>query len=114
MHELGLVKQVVDTVEKLVNEQDLTQVASVTLEIGEVSGIIPDYLLDCWQWMQKKTEILQNTELVIEELPATTMCESCGTTYATVEHGKQCPSCQSEHTYLLGGNEFIIKEIVAC
>lgn len=114
MHELGLVKQVVDTVENLVEEQGLTQVASVTLEIGEVSGILPDYLLDCWQWMQKKVAILETTELKIESLPALTLCESCDARYATLEHGKTCPTCGCEDTYLLHGNEFIIKEILAC
>ena len=36
--------------EKIVEENHLTQVASVTLEVGEVSGIIPYYLTDCWKW----------------------------------------------------------------
>ena len=32
----------------------------------------------------------------------------------TVEHGKICPYCGSEHTYLQQGNEFNIKEIEGC
>ena len=38
-------------------------------------------------------------------------CEDCRKTYPTVEHGKICPHCGSEHTYLLQGSEFNIKEI---
>ena len=41
MHELGTVFYVIQEVEKVVEENHLTQVASVTLEVGEVSGIIP-------------------------------------------------------------------------
>ena len=44
MHELGTVFYVIQEVEKVVEENHLTQVASVTLEVGEVSGIIPYYL----------------------------------------------------------------------
>ena len=33
--------------------------------------------------------------------------------YETVTYGKICPNCGSEHTYLLKGNEFMIKEIAA-
>ena len=33
--------------------------------------------------------------------------------YGTVAHGKICPYCGSEHTYLLRGNEFILKNITA-
>ena len=50
MHELGTVFYVIREVEQVVEENHLTKVASVTLEIGEVSGIIPYYLTDCWQW----------------------------------------------------------------
>ena len=44
MHELGTIYYVIDTVEKLAAENDLKKVASITLEVGEVSGIIPEYL----------------------------------------------------------------------
>lgn len=50
MHELGTVFYVIREVEQVVEENHLTKVASVTLEIGEVSGLIPYYLTDCWQW----------------------------------------------------------------
>ena len=39
MHELGTVFYVIREVEQVVEENHLTKVASVTLEIGEVSGI---------------------------------------------------------------------------
>ena len=44
-------------------------------------------------------------------IPAVTFCEYCQQTYPTVEHGKTCPYCGSEHTYLVQGNEQYIKEI---
>ena len=113
MHELGLVKQVIDSVEHLAEEQRLTRVASVTLEIGEVSGVLPEYLLDCWNWARQKSGLLKDARLETIALPATTRCEDCAATYPTVEHGKRCPACQSEHTVLLCGDEFIIKETLA-
>ena len=39
------------------------------------------------------------------------MCEDCKKEYPTVEYGKTCPYCGSEHTYLIRGNEVLIKEI---
>ena len=38
MHELGTIYYVIDTVEKLAAENDLKKVASITLEVGTVSG----------------------------------------------------------------------------
>ena len=81
---------------------------------GEVSGIIPYYLTDCWKWAVEKSQYLKGAELKIETLPAVTYCEDCKQTYPTVKYAKICPHCKSEHTYLLSGNEYTIKEIEAC
>lgn len=114
MHELGVVFHIIKGVEKTAADYQLTDIASVTVELGQVSTVIPHYLTDCWTWAVKKTTLLKNAELVIEEIPAVTYCEGCGETYSTVQYGKLCPNCGSERTYLLQGNEVNIKEIEAC
>ena len=48
MHELGIVFHVIKTIEQVGQEQGLQNVASVTLELGEVSGAIPHELESCW------------------------------------------------------------------
>ena len=113
MHELGTIYYVIDTVEKLMVENQLTKVASITLEIGEVSGIIPDDLMDFWQYARSKTEHFKETELKIEELKAVTYCQDCRQTYPTMTYGKECPYCHSPNTFLVTGNEYNIKEIEA-
>ena len=113
MHELGTIYYVIDTVEKLMVENDLKEVGSITLEVGEVSGIIPEYLEEFWQYARKKTEHFQQTELKIETLKAVTYCQNCGKTYPTMQYAKICPYCQSDNTFLITGNEYNIKEIEA-
>lgn len=111
MHELGVVFYVIKDVVKVATDNNVKQVNSVTLEIGEVSGIIHDYLIDCWNWARKKEDILKEAELKIETIKAKTFCENCETNYDTVKHAKICPNCGSDKTYLITGNEFMIKEI---
>ena len=113
MHELGTVFYVLDRVEELVKEHELEKVGSVTLEVGEVSGIIPRFLTDYWEYAKKKTTYLQEAELKIETIHAVTYCQNCGETYSTVEFAKICPHCKSDNTFLLTGNEYTIKEIEA-
>lgn len=114
MHELGIVFHIIDSLEKIAVENQLSEIASVTLEIGVVSGVVDSYLKDCWKWAAGKHDFLKGAELITQEIPAVTYCEDCQKTYATAEHGRICPFCSSEHTYLLTGNEFNIKEIEAC
>ena len=114
MHELGIVFHIIDSLEKVGKENKLRSVSTVTLELGEVSSVLDSYLLDCWRWAADKSELLQRSTLNIEKIPAVTVCEDCGKTYGTVEHGKTCPYCASESTHLVTGNEINIKEIQAC
>ena len=113
MHELGIVFHTIRTIEEVAAEQGLTRVGSVTLELGEVSGAIPQELVSCWDWAVNRTELLRGAPLKIETLPAVTHCEGCGENYPTVRHGRTCPYCGSEKTWLLRGNEISIKEIEA-
>lgn len=114
MHELGIVFHIIDSLEKIGEENGLTRIASVTLEVGEVSGILDSYLQDCWKWAVDRTVLLKGAGLRIESIPAVTFCEDCKKTYPTVEYGKLCPHCRSGHTYLVTGNECNIREIEAC
>ena len=47
MHELNIVTYVIDQVKEIAAQNELTEIDSVTLELGEVSGVVSDYLKDC-------------------------------------------------------------------
>lgn len=111
MHELGIVFHIADSVEKIARENGASRILSVTLEIGQVSLVLPDYLEDCWNWNAAKSDVLKGCKLEIETIHAVTYCEDCGQTYDTVPQGKTCPHCGSGRTYLLTGDEVNIKEI---
>ena len=103
MHELGIVYHIIRDVENVARAHGVRRVSSVTLLLGEVSGVVPDLLLDAWRWAADKKPITQGAELIVEPVEAVTHCEACGCDYATVEHGKTCPHCGSGETYLLQG-----------
>ncbi len=111
MHELGVTFHIMDSLEKTAADHNVEEVTKVVLELGEVSTVIESYLTNCWKWASKKRPLFQNSELIVEKLPAITYCEDCGETYPTVDYGKICPHCKSPKTYLVQGNEFNIKEI---
>ena len=111
MHELGIVFSIMDTLEDVAKENQLTSVQSVTVEVGEVSAVIPEYLADCWSWARQKRTLLQGCQLMVETLPAVTHCGGCEEDYPTVAYGRICPHCGSEKTWLLTGNEINIKQI---
>ncbi|MCI8434084.1 MAG: hydrogenase maturation nickel metallochaperone HypA [Lachnospiraceae bacterium] len=111
MHELGVVFYVVRDVKQVAEENAVEKVSAVKLQIGEVSGIVHEYLTDCWNWARKKEPVMEEAELKIEQIDAVSFCEDCQGEYPTVQYAKVCPHCGSERTYLKRGNEFLIKEI---
>ena len=114
MHELGIVFHILRTVNEVVERNALHEVASVTLELGEVSGVVPELLTDCWRWaVQKEEGAVRGAELQIEQIEAVTICTDCQKTYATVQSGRICPHCGSENTFLQKGNEIAVKQITA-
>ena len=114
MHELGIVFHIADSVVKIAQENGASRVASVTLEVGQVSTVIPEYLVDVWNWNCKRVPLLNGCALEVETIRAVTYCQECGKTYDTVPQGKICPHCGSDRTYLQTGNEVNTKEITVC
>lgn len=111
MHELGVVFHCIKEINAIAAENGVDKISSVTIQIGEVSTVIPYYFEDCWNWAVKKETVLKDADVVIEKIDAVTHCNSCGQNYPTVEHGKKCPYCGSDDTFLVTGNEIMIKEI---
>ena len=70
MHELGVVFHIADTLARIAEENQVTRIRRVTLELGEVSTVVPEYLIDVWNWNCKRTPLLTGCELVIERIPA--------------------------------------------
>lgn len=111
MHELGVVFHIMDSLEQVARDNEVEKIQSVTVEVGEVSTVIPHYLTDCWKWAVQKKALVTDCQMKIEILKAVTWCDECRQEYETVAHGKICPYCGSEKTWLLRGNELNIKEI---
>ena len=54
MHELGVTFHIMDHLEKVAEENKVTHIRKVTLELGEVSTVIESYLQNCWTWAAQK------------------------------------------------------------
>ena len=111
MHELSIVMEVVKQVEKLAKDNNVDKVKSVTVEVGEVSGVVKEYFLDAFKWMCSKTPLMKECELNYITIEAISYCQDCKKTYPTTKYAKECPYCHSNKTYLVSGRDFMIKDI---
>ncbi len=112
MHELGILYHVVETLEQIKVQEKLTVIESVTLEVGELSGVVPAYLEECWPAAIYKTEYA-DVALLIEEVEGVVNCNACHKNYNLIKANGACPHCGEEHSTLVCGDEFNIKELSA-
>jgi len=113
MHELSVIIEVAKQVEAIAIENNITEVDSIVLQIGEISSMIPRYIAECYPAAVDRT-MLEKTKLVIEIVKATANCDHCNQVFNIVDSEGHCPICQTKDWTLLTGKEFIIKEIIVC
>ena len=111
MHELGVVMEVVKTVLNFVRENDIEEIDTLVLQIGELSAMIPKYIQAVYPAAADGT-ILEKTKLRIEIIPGNGMCKDCRTVYNLIQNNGSCPKCASKQMELLSGKEFVVKEIL--
>lgn len=92
MHELGVVFHIADTLARIAEENQVTRIRRVTLELGEVSTVVPEYLIDVWNWNCKRTPLLTGCELVIERIPAVTHCGAAAGTTPPFRRARSAPT----------------------
>jgi len=112
MHELGVVIEVVKTVQEFAKDNGVTVIDSVTLQIGELSAMIPRFIEECWPCAVDGTS-MQDTKLSIEVIRANARCSACGKVYPLLDNKDGCPHCSEARKEILNGREFMIKEISA-
>ena len=111
MHELSVVLEIIKSIEKFAETNEVGSIEKLVLEIGELSSIVPHYIESVYPAAVKDT-ILQDSELVVEILPADAKCKACSEVFNVREHKAICPGCGGKDLELLSGREFNIKEIV--
>jgi len=113
MHELGIVFEIQKRVVLVAEENGfpLKDIASVVVEVGEASTIIPRYLKECWPAATDGTEMEQAT-LETEVIVAEVQCKQCGEVYEYLKNDRKCPKCGARECVMITGQEFNIKEIV--
>ena len=112
MHELGLCDALLRMLRDVSVKEELTQIEKITLEIGELSGVVPAYMSDCWTAVADGTEF-QTTELVIETVPGVARCLDCGEEFRVDLKSMRCPFCRGDKLMPVSGQDMTLREIEA-
>ena len=113
MHETGVCRSIVETVEEHAIMNHAKRVIEVRIKLGEVHDVVPEILCGAFEWMSRGT-VVEGAKMVIERVPFTVECEDCGTIYRLDSNDQRtwdCPTCGKRHYPLHAGREFLIDSI---
>ena len=111
MHEIGIVRQILRTVERFAAENEIREIREVVVDCGELSLVIPKYLEELYPVVVKGS-ILQDAKLTINVIPGLAECDDCDEIFSVIEHKGYCPNCGSFSKTVLSGRDFTVREIV--
>lgn len=110
MHELSLTQNIVELALVHAQREGATVIRSITLEIGDLSGVIPDAVEFAFDVCSKET-LAEGAELVIRRIPGRGRCLECQKECTMDSLAYACPHCGSFALETLQGKEMALIEM---
>jgi hydrogenase nickel incorporation protein HypA/HybF len=110
MHELSVVASLFEILEEKVQEQNGKRITLVKLQIGTLSGIVPELLATAFD-IYKKDTIADGAELIIDVVPLKVQCNDCLKIMVKDEFTFICDFCESTNIQTLEGTEMILEKM---
>ena len=107
MHEMSITQSVVEICQ---GHADGRRVTDVVLEIGELSGVVPDSIEFCFEACTKGT-LLEGARLTIEIIPALGRCPACARELPMKSLFDSCTNCGAFGLAVVSGEELRVKEL---
>lgn len=110
---MGVVYELMNTLDSLKSEHGLSEIKSVTVGLGEASLVVPKYLTDCWEAATSMDGPYKGVKLKINLIEAMGRCGKCDFIYPIVRNDRHCPKCHSDSFTLVDGEQIEISTIEA-
>ena len=110
MHELSIIANLYEIMEEKAKEQGAKKISYIKLQVGVLSGVVPDFLESAFDIFKNDT-MASDATLEIEKVPLKIRCESCGMEKISGELIYICTECGSNRIKTLDGTELILEKM---
>lgn len=110
MHELSIVASLFEILEEKAKEKRAKKITAVKLQVGSLSGVIPELLETAFNIYKKET-VASEAEIMIEKVPLKVRCEKCGAEIVKDDFVFICEQCDSRDLKTLAGTELLLEKI---
>ena len=110
MHEVAITQSMIEIGETTARRQGATRVLELTVEIGELSGVVPEAVEFCFEACSRGT-LLEGATLTIRRIPGRGCCNTCGGEFPMNSQTFTCPACGEFAPRRISGEELRVKEL---
>ena len=111
MHEISVLTKAIELVESTAKDNGLEHISHITLEVGELTGYVPLFFEKYFPIVTEGKPVFAGTELRIRIVRGQALCQECQCLYNVMRNEGRCPKCGSREKKILGGQQFLVKEI---
>ena len=110
MHELSMIANLFEIMEKEARAKKSKKITAVKLQVGLFSGVVPDLMKTAFD-IYKKDTIASDAELEIKEVPLKILCQDCHTEVIKDDFIFICSHCGSHNLKTLSGTELFLEKM---
>jgi len=110
VHELSLCDDLLSQVVTIAAQNNAQSVESITVQIGELSGIEPVLLESAFDLI-KVGSIAEQAKLILQTSAVTVFCRVCGAESEVTVNNLLCQACKGNETKVIKGDELILASV---
>jgi hydrogenase nickel incorporation protein HypA/HybF len=110
MHELAVCQALIEQVERVARQNDAERVVSIVVTIGPLSGVEPGLLERAYPLAAAGT-MVEGAALVIETVPVSVTCRSCGAVTQAEPNRIVCADCGDWQVDVTAGEELVLRQV---
>ena len=114
MHEMAMVKNIQNIVEKHAETNNVKKVVTITIGAGELSGFVETLVQRCFGYLSRGT-ITEGAKIKLEIDPIVLGCEKCGENFKPQDskiNEATCPQCgATKNLKLVSGRDVYVKHM---
>jgi len=110
MHELSIIANLFEILEEKAQEKKAKKITHVKLQVGKLSGVVPEFLHTAFD-MYKKDTLAHDAVLEMVEIPFQVQCQKCGEKMVKDDFVFICSHCGANDLKTLAGTELLLEKM---
>jgi hydrogenase nickel insertion protein HypA len=113
MHEVHLVRAIIETVEKQAAARGACRVKSVKIRFNALTSHSAEHVQFSFDLVKKDSPVMKDAELTLNEVEPSLRCAKCGHVFHAHHLPEMCPKCRSLDVQPVNSTDMVLESFEA-